>query len=56
MPRTLAKSLGRMTLPLPFLKKGGLERGDARAVNDSPHLHDRVNDAGRFNASESCNS
>ena len=36
---------------LPFLKKGGLESGDARVVNVSSHLHDRVGNENLFNES-----
>ena len=36
-------------LLLPLLKQSGLESGDARLVNVSSHLHDRVNNADLFN-------
>ena len=38
------------SLLLPLLKQGGLESGDARLVNVSSHLHDRVNNADLFDA------
>lgn len=37
------------SLLLPLLKQGGLESGDARLVNVSSHLHDRVNNEELFN-------
>ena len=37
------------SLLLPLLQQGGLESGDARLVNVSSHLHDRVNNADLFN-------
>ena len=36
-------------LLLPLLKQGGLESGDARVINVSSHLHDRVNNGNLFN-------
>ena len=38
------------SLLLPLLKQGGLESGDARLVNVSSHLHDRVTNADLFDA------
>ena len=38
-------------LLLPFLKQSGLESGDARVVNVSSHLHDKVNNEDLFNHS-----
>ena len=40
------------SLMLPLLKRSGLECGDARVVNVSSHLHDRVKNEGLFNTSE----
>ncbi len=37
------------SLLLPLLKQGGLESGDARLVNVSSHLHDRMNNEDLFN-------
>lgn len=41
---------------LPCLKQGGPEGGDARVVNVSSHLHDRVNNTDLFNRSKGYNS
>ncbi len=40
------------SLLLPLLKRSGLECGDARVINVSSHLHDRVKNEGLFNGSE----
>ena len=37
---------------LPLLKRSGLECGDARVINVSSHLHDRVKNEGLFSAPE----
>ena len=44
------------TLLLPGLKRGGLNDGDARVVNVSSHLHDRVSNAELFNDRDSYHS
>ena len=44
------------TLLLPCLKQGGLGSGDARVVNVSSSLHDRVNNTDLFNDSDDYNS
>ena len=44
------------SLLLPCLKQGGLESGDARVVNVSSHLHDRVNNTDLFNGRDDYNS
>ena len=44
------------TLLLPCLKQGGLESGDARVVNVSSSLHDRVNNTDLFNDCDNYNS
>ena len=41
---------------LPCLKQGGPEGGDARVVNVSSRLHDRVNNTDLFNRSTGYNS
>ena len=44
------------TLLLPCLKQGGLGSGDARVVNVSSRLHDRVNNTDLFNDRDDYNS
>lgn len=43
-------------LLLPVLKRSGLESGDARVVNVTSHLHDRVKNRSMFNGGEDYNS
>ena len=40
------------SLLLPLLKRSGLECGDARVINVSSHLHDRVKNEGLFSATK----
>jgi len=44
------------SLLLPILKQNGLESGDARVINVTSHLHDRVKNKSMFNDDGDCNS